>query len=81
MTQDADDTSWLIVSQVADRETTRSFKRTVNAAILLRAARSRGSAPAPPGKASRVMTFLGLAELLVGQHEGLLRILIHYLRF
>lgn len=79
MTQDMDCLRWHVMDRIADEKTTRSFKRTINAAILLRAARD--PTPATPRKTSRVMAFLGLAGVLVGQHEGLLRILIHHSPF
>jgi hypothetical protein len=70
-----------MLSQVADRTTTRSFKQTINAAILLRAARPPGNESATPRKIRRMRTFLGLTGLLMGEHEESLRTLIHHLRF
>lgn len=70
-----------MLSQVADRATTRSFKQTINAAILLHAARPSSNESATPRKTRRVRTFLGLAGLLMGEHEESLRMLIHHLRF
>jgi hypothetical protein len=81
MTQESEEDSWRVVSLVTDRKTTASFKRTINAAILLRAARNPPSSTTSPRKAPHMMTFLGLVELqlFVGQHEQLLRSLIHHL--
>jgi hypothetical protein len=67
-----------LLRQVADRTTTKSFKQTINAAILLRAARPPKKPPAAPRKAQRIRAFLGLAGLLVSQHEESLRVLIHH---
>lgn len=67
-----------LLRQVANRTTTRSFKQTINAAILLRAARPPKKPPPTPRKALRIRAFLGLAGLLVGQHEESLRVLIHH---
>lgn len=72
-----DDVTWRTLSQVADRGTTRSFKRTINAAILLRAAQRTYAGPALPRKAPRVATLLGVAGLFVSQHEQALQLLIH----
>jgi hypothetical protein len=68
-----------MLSQVADRTTTKSFKQTINAAILLRAARPPNNESATPRKTRRLRTFLGLAGLFVGEHEESLRMLIHHL--
>lgn len=64
------------VSLITDHTTTRSIKRTINAAILLRAARDR---PARPRKAQHIVTFLGIAVLFVCQHGPNLWLLIHHL--
>jgi hypothetical protein len=74
-----------LLSQVASRKTTESFKRTFNAAILLRAARptpqlSTVPQSTVPRKLARTARFLGLAGLLVTQHEASLRTLIHHIQ-
>jgi hypothetical protein len=66
-----------LLRQIADRRTTRSFKRTLNTAILLRVARGSSMWPAVPRKARYVATLLGLAGLLVSQHMESLRTLLH----
>ena len=71
---------WRLLQHVADKATTRSVKKTINAAILLRAAQ-----PAPysakPRKTNRWLAdcFLGSAGLIVGQHEQSLLTLIHHI--
>jgi hypothetical protein len=70
-----------LLDQVADRSTTTSFKRTINAAILLWAARRRDKESVKPRKTQRLQAFLGLAGLFVGEHEESLRMLIHHLGF
>jgi hypothetical protein len=79
MTNEGANDSRDLLCQVADRRTTRSFKRTINAAILLWAARPPSMRPAAPRKARRLPTFLGLAGLLVSEHEASLRTLIHHI--
>ena len=74
-----EDTTWRTLSQVADKRTTESFKRTINAAILLRAAQRTYAWPAAPRKVPRIATFLGIAGLFVSQHAQTLRLLIHNL--
>ena len=61
---------------ITDPTTTRSIKRTINAAILLRAARDR---PEKPRKAQHIAAFLGIAGLFVCQHGQALWVLIHHL--
>jgi hypothetical protein len=78
MVQRANDERWHLLRQVAGRKTTESFKRTINAAILLRVARASPWAAAPR-KVNRMMTFLGFAGLLVVQHEASLRTFIHHI--
>jgi len=63
------------VSLITNQATTRSIKRTINAAILLRAARDR---PARPRKAQHIVTFLGIAVLFVCQHGPNLWVLVHH---
>lgn len=77
MTQTPEDTSWRVLREIADRETTRSVRRTINAAILIRAAQRSPPQHTTPRKASKVWALLGVAVLLVSQHQELLRILIH----
>jgi hypothetical protein len=74
---DNDDVTWRTLSQVADRGTTRSFKRTINAAILLRAAQRTYAGPATPRKAPSMATLFGIAGLSVSPHEQALQLLIH----
>jgi hypothetical protein len=67
-----------LLRQVADRATTKSFKQTINAAILLRAARPPSKATDKPRKARRIRAFLGIAGLLVSQHAESLWVLLHH---
>jgi hypothetical protein len=73
------DDGQILLRQVANRATTRSFKQTINAAILLRAARPPASTPERPRKTRRIRAFLGIAGLLVSQHAESLWVLIHHL--
>lgn len=77
MVQGTGNEHWHLLNQVADRKTTDSFRRTLNAAILLRAARA-DPWPAVPRKAKRMVAFLGFVGLLVVQHETSLRTFIHH---
>lgn len=79
MVQRASNEQWHLLNQVANRKTTESFKRTINAAILLRAARLNPWSAAPR-KANRMVTLLGFAGLLVQQHEVSLRTFIHHIQ-
>jgi hypothetical protein len=79
MTPELDNSGWRILRQVADRETTRSLKRTINAAILLRAVQVPRASPGTPRKAPRMVAFLGVVQLLVSYHEQLLRMLAHHI--
>jgi hypothetical protein len=64
---------------VTDQTTVRSFKRTINAAILLRAARDRPPKPTMARKAQHIETFLAIAGLFVCQHGPTLWVVIHHL--
>jgi hypothetical protein len=77
MSDKPDDPRERLLFRIADSRTTRSFKRTVNTAILLRAVRDHSMWPAVPRKGRRLAAFLGLAGLLVGQHVESLRVLLH----
>lgn len=77
MSDKLDDPGESVLRQIADRRTIRSFKRTVNTAILLRAARNRSTWPALPRKARHFATILGLTGLLVSQHGESLRMFFH----
>jgi hypothetical protein len=77
MSEKSDDLGERLLCRIVDKRTTRSFKRTVNTAILLRAALNHSMWPAVPRKGRRLAAFLGLAGLLVGQHVESLRILLH----
>ncbi len=81
MARGPDETGWLLLQQVADRTTTQSFKKTITAAILLRAAHPLSSNSVKPRKASHwlVDCFLGFTGLIVGQHEESLLTLIHHI--
>jgi hypothetical protein len=78
MTQEPNNDGWHLLRQVADRRTTGSFKRTINAAILLRAARDHGALPAAPRRAPRIAALLGFTGLFMSQHEELLRMFFHH---
>lgn len=80
MDPDAHIDHWRLLQQVADKATTRSIKRTINAAILLRAVHS-GSYTTKPRKISHfpVDCFLGFMGLIVGQHEESVLTLIHHI--
>jgi hypothetical protein len=78
MTNSPNDERERVLRHIADRRTTRSFKRTLNTAILLRAAHSPGTWSAIPRKVRRWAAFLGLAGLFVSEHEKLLRLLINH---
>jgi hypothetical protein len=82
MAREPDDASWLLLQQVADKTTTQSFKKTITAAMLLRAAHPPSSNSVKPRKTSHwlVDCFLGFMGLIVGQHEESLLTLIHHIQ-
>src|SRR5262249_16529161 len=79
MSPEPDDPAWRSLCQVADEETTNSFKRTINAAIVLRAARPLRVWSTGPRKAAWIAALLGLLGLLVSRHEQSLWMLLHHL--
>lgn len=72
---------WRLLQQVADKATTGSIKKTINAAILLRAAQP-ASYSTKPRKANRWLAdcFLGSVALIVSQHDESLLTLIHHIQ-
>lgn len=79
MTESQDDPCWRLLCRIADEQTTKSFKRTINAAFLLRAARDpTRRATAVPRKTTCIVGFLGFAALMLGQHPEWVRILLHF---
>lgn len=76
-----DDETWRVLRHVADRGTTRSFKRTINAALLLRAAQGPRHKTTKPRKVPRkAATCLGIACLFVREHAQTLQTMFHHLR-
>lgn len=77
MNENPNDERERLLDHIADRRTTRSFKRTLNTAVLLRAMRDHSASHAAPRRAGRLAVLLSGALLLVGQHGELLRTLFH----
>jgi len=78
MKKSQDDPCWWLFSRIADEQTTRSFKRTINAALLLRAARDpTRQTVAVPRKTTCIAGFLGFAALILGEHPEWVQILFH----
>lgn len=78
MDGEPEDQAWRALCQVADPDTTASFKRTVNATVLILAARRATRPPARPRRAPRMAALLGIAGLIVCDHEQSLLMLIHH---
>jgi hypothetical protein len=74
------DEAWRVIRELANRDTINSVRRTLNAAILMLAMKEPSMRRSEPRKGSRICqtAFLGLAGLLVGQHEQLVQLVLRH---
>ncbi len=75
------DFDWSLLNRVVDQQTTSSYKRTVNAMVLLLAARIAASSgqqsTAVPRKIKGLMILLGFTAFLVLPHQEWFYTFIH----
>ena len=75
-----DDAACQALCRVMDRDTTKSWKRTINTVAIIIATKHSGRHPAWPRRATLTAALLGIAWLLVREHVLPLQMLLYLIR-